>query len=341
MTQHSDQSPAEIADDLLMDGLLRSRHLDVQIDRERRIRALMSSIEDASAEQGGATHTWRPWRLATAAMIGVAVLIGILILDQQTTSAHAELWRSLEAMETRADLSFELRILGPDPGEKSASLAGSNRRRTTDGHLHIRDSKYVITRTLPDGSILAGGFDGEEHWTNLEHVNGNRARVVRGPVRRVEELLSRLSLNLAKELRRLRRMYEIGPPTVESDDKGRRLLHFVGIRRSPKESAGATERRGGPKAAARIDIWLDPTDRQIVQLELSGVPTRPDAPTIDLQLRAVTPPSFPNDYFDLSGHPTLDRAGGRPGRNTDINQVEPERRRRRSPEKSPAAARDA
>ena len=99
-----------------MDGLLRSRHLDVQIDRERRIRALMSSIEDAAADQDAATHAWRPWRLASAAMIGIAVLIGILILDQQTTSAHAELWRSLEAMETRADLSFELRILGPDPG---------------------------------------------------------------------------------------------------------------------------------------------------------------------------------------------------------------------------------
>ena len=341
MTHHADQSPAEIADDLLMDGLLRSRHLDVQIDRERRIRALMSSIEDAAADQDAATHAWRPWRLASAAMIGIAVLIGILILDQQTTSAHAELWRSLEAMETRADLSFELRILGPDPGENSAPLAGPNRRRTTDGYLHIRDSKYVITRTLPDGSTLVGGFDGEEYWTNLDHPSGHRARMVRGPVRRVEELLSRLSLNLAKELRRLRRMYDIGPPVVELDDEGRRLLHFVGTRRPSKESVGETERRGGPKTAARIDIWLDPADRQIVQLELSGVPTRPDAPTIDLQLRAVTPPSLANDYFDPSGHPTVDRAGGRPGRNTDVNQAEPERRRRRSPEKSPAAARDA
>ena len=330
MSRGPEDTPTDIADDLLMDGLLRSRHLDVQIDRERRLRTLMDSIEGMSTEREPGPTSWRPWRLASAAVIGLAVLIGMLVLDRQTSSAHAELWRSLEQMETRADLSFELEILESTPRGEQDPRGPGNRWRATDGMLHIRGPKYVITRTLPDGVVLAGGFDGEAHWSNMQHSDGTSARMVRGPVRRLEELLARLSLNLGKELRRLRRGYDIGPPEVERDADGRRLLHFVGTRRPPKGgSDGDGDRRTGPRTAARIDIWFDPDDRRIVELRLDGLTARPDGPSMDLRLRAIEPPSLPNDFFDASGHPIVERPAAGPGRGNAAKSPDPDRRRRR------------
>ena len=329
MTDPDANSPVDIADDLLVDGLLRSRDLDSRLDRERRIEGLMRRLDEETRDASRVSGAWSGWRLASAATIGVAVVLGLILVSRQSPPAYAELLRTLEAMETRADLSFELEVVGSEPPASPGATREPDRRRIRESVLHIRGPRYVITRALPNGPILAGGFDGSTYWSNVEGAT-DRPASLRVPARRAEELVSRLSVDLSKELRRLRKDYRIGPPTTEVDSNGEPVLHFTGTRREvDRTSARESGRSGYARAAARIDLWLDPVDRKIVQLELSGMRLRPDAPPVDLRLTAIDPPPLADDFFEASGHPVVDREELRSGREGKGQAPDHQRRRRR------------
>ncbi len=337
------QSPRKIADELLIDGLLTSRNQDAEIDRERRIRTLMTSIAEAPPPT---PRSWGRWRFASAAMVFLGVLIALLVFDRQLPSAHAELMRSLEDMESRADLSFELEIMPTQRRDDDSAGVGAGHRRLRDGILHISGPRYVITRSLPDGRTIAGGFDGREYWSNVVREVDGESRKRRQPPKLINDVIAELSVDLAAQLRRLRHAYDIGRPSTEVDPDGRDILHFSGTRRTSgrdlaRSSTRGQDRRLGPRAASRIDLWLDPETDRIVQLELGGIPLGPERPSVDLRLTAIPSPSLPNDYFERSGHAVVELGGSRPDRKGDFNSKDGNRRRQARPEKPQAGRRDA
>lgn len=298
-----------IADDLVVDGLL--RHLTTENEDTRRQR--MQRVHDAIAEQAhSGLHTPHRTRLRTrwgrvlltaaAAIIVISSLV--MVGTPGESEAHAGVRGAIEALRQPGSRRYEVRLTGSD-GE----------RGKTGAVIDIDGSGRVVIRHDPPGADawVVAGRDAQGPWA----VDG-AGLVTRDNVYRFyppwsvddrEPIVDSIDTVLEQLLER----YELELLDPEPLENGGRLLNRI--------RAIRTDRRPGP-APNEVALWLDPDTGMPEQIVLrrhesdEGPGRRPgpgggprhggpgrDGPGIpQVTLRRIDSPDLPAEWFEPAHH---------------------------------------
>lgn len=289
------EAAAKQADELFIHGLLGTLH-DTE-SRGRRVDAAMQAIPAPLARVVRPFSHRRFSRMAGAAVLGVVVIGGVLLMALPVdSSAYATVNASIQAAKTDGMRRYEMRIarLPNDTlPQKPTGVVDSNgpdqflmRIYAPDGHVVVagRDEKgeWAIR--------LDGGIEREhprQAWPSFASVNGEAVFADS-----VDKLLEALETNYTLHAEGL-----VALPN-KPDVKCRHIV---------------ADRNPGParRQAQRVKLWIDPKTKELQRLEMSWPGARL-GPADIADARPDGPMDQPGDGRPDDRGPD-DRRPGRPG----------------------------
>jgi hypothetical protein len=275
----SEESCDEIAESLLVHGLLTDIGLRDDLRESKQLRDVMDRIESESnpdevlAKETQRTNQRRRFTILTTALsIAAAVLVMFVVLGPQKSASAAmtSLEKVLDAVAKPFDRTYRLSVVQEDAQTRPLKRSVKEPVRPVkfedeiDGAvLHVGGiDRFVFVRQLKDGRKRVSGCDGNESWAFREdspvHVSDQLQRY-RGGLPGHKHSLG--FTDMYSQLSMLRDGYEIELIPIEGDGVRTDLERLLCKHRSKKV--------GGPK---QIEIDFDPDTGVIHRMLLSGLP---------------------------------------------------------------------
>ncbi|TWU45108.1 hypothetical protein Q31b_02790 [Novipirellula aureliae] len=289
----------QVAESLLVHGLLSDVGSRDENRDAKRIRNLMSAIDNESAS--GQKPVRRYAILVSTIAIAASLLFAaVLLLPLQNVSAgRLCLEKVIEAAARPFDRTYRVHVVEEYPRDKkprnlSQEAWDREAEQQLDGAtLFVRGAdQYVLTAMLRSGIQRTTGSDGKVSWAFREggpvHVSEDLNRFRGGvpgqqqdiPFMNIHSHLSQLQNGYQIEL-----MHEQGKTT-----DGSVLSQLVGIRKSSEVR--------GPK---QIEIWFDADNGTIHKMLLSGLPRGRGGPK-SLELELIDQSDLAPDFFSHPFH---------------------------------------
>lgn len=312
-----EESCGQIADSLLVHGLLTDLSLRDENRESGRVQALMLAIEseaqvkpavmDRARVLNGMTSTRvlsRPRRwmsIATLLTIAAAVIlmVSMVVPHQNASAAMTSLQKVLEAISLPLDRTYEIHVVEEYPPDKlPRDLQQENRvRKSTEqidgGKLYVRGTdQFVFVRQLSSGGQRVSGCDGVQSWAFYEegpvHVSSDPSRFRGGIPGEKQDMPF---INIHSHLEQLQTSYVVELYSDrEADSNGMLLSRLVGIRKSQEVR--------GPKL---VEIWFDPENGTIHRFFLDGLPRGGGGPK-SASLELVSQSDLGSDFFLHESH---------------------------------------
>ena len=313
-----EESCNDVAESLLIHGLLTDHARRDERRDSARIQALMQAINDESPSEialpntGGtaaATVSKGPMRLVNLATVlaiaaAVIVMVSIVVPHQSASAAMASLEKVLEAIAQTFDRTYEMHVVEEYSRDKQPrNLAQESWERKSGEQiegaiLYVRGADtFVFARKLTAGGQRVSGCDGVQSWAFREdgpvHVSSDLSRF-RGGIPGEQQDMP--FINMHSHLEQLRTGYDVELDQHEEFAfDGKVLSRLVGTRKSQLVR--------GPK---RVEISFDPKNGTIHQLLLDGLPRGGGGPK-SVKLDLVSQSDLGKNFFSHESHHEPDR----------------------------------
>lgn len=295
-------SSEEIADALVIHGLLSDQGLRDEVAESRSLSMIMQRIESELAPEPSAQteihpkHSHRRFAVAAsfvAIAASVMLVFSLLAPGQNASAAITSLEKVILAAAQPTDRTYSVRVTE----EYSASKKPRNlsqeawereaKERIDGARLYVRGvNQFVLSTTLESGTTRTSGCDGQVSWAFRQdgpvHVSTNLQRFRGGIPGQQQDLPF---LNIHSHLSQLQNGYELEltgqQPTSEKTGE---LSHLVGVRQSRDVR--------GPK---QIEIWFDASDGTVHRMVLGGLPRGrggPKSVMLELESQSSLAPNF-------------------------------------------------
>lgn len=298
------QSDSEcIADELLVDALLKGRYRDTPETTAQRIAKARNALEG-----GPRIVSWR-WQAGLSTVAAAVIILGLILTLYSPQTVQADLAPILAAFD-KGDKTYHIDIAA-DPNE-SPQRRGYRRRRSErspafksprraltarrldDATLYVRGLSYVLTCRTGHGGKVTKGFDGKESW--LVYPWGASTRSDDGSLLQKEisdHISSLLFLDLRDMLHEIEENYMLAVPSAGTVEDGQtRMEYYLAERVSRRD-----------RIPHRIELWVDPVTHELHEILCTGVRFHgPRTPRYTLQITLVDTKSLPEDWFTQQAH---------------------------------------
>ncbi|MEM9367567.1 MAG: hypothetical protein AAGD07_16365 [Planctomycetota bacterium] len=302
------EAPHEIADSLLVHGLLTDMSNRDDAEEMNRVSAVMREIdrETASSHVGrnvsvGPTRGRRVALLTSALAVAATIMMMFALFgpNQNVSAAMASLERVMEAAARPFDRTYSIAIVEEYSNEKrprqlSQEAWDRETKKQLDGAtLYVRGAnQYAMTVTLKSGEKRTSGSDGMQSWAFREtgpvHISSDLGRFRGGvpgqqqdiPFLSVHALLSQLTTGY--DMERGDEPLGVG--------ESHPLSQLIGVRRSREVR--------GPK---RVELWFDRESGTVHEMLLEGLPRGGGGPK-SLRLKLIDQSELPADFFSHRSH---------------------------------------
>lgn len=251
-----EESPARVASELFVHGLLGALEEQPTDACERRVRRVMHAIAPPAPIPiaRGRFH----WRAVAAVAAGLALVVLLFLYEQlpleRTAMAEAAIQSAIRASRSPGDQRYEIRIVREGDGELPD---------TAEATIDTRAPNLLLLHAQgPEGRVLIAGRDGEGEWAIRRDGDIERDRA-RGRgiwprwITSNEQAIFADSIDVFLEFLARRYTLSKGEPDPEVPS----LDHIVGVR---KQS-------GGP-SADRVDVFIDRQTNLVERLEMRWSP---------------------------------------------------------------------
>lgn len=301
-------SAEEVADSLLVHGLLADQGRRDDEQEAQRLRSVMARIdseddaESVTLAEAGRTSGRRRFAILTSTLtIAAAVIVMFVVLgpQQNVSAAMASLEKVIEAAAKPFDRTYRVSVIEEYPrGKKPRNLSQEAWEREAEEQidgatLFVRGAnQFVLTVMLRSGVMRTSGCDGEVSWAFREngpvHVSADLSRF-RGGVPGGQQDLP--FMNMHAHLSQLLSGYEV-ELTDEADaaTDGTVLSQLVGVRQSRDVR--------GPK---QIEIWFDADSGTVYTMVLDGLPRGRGGPK-SVMLELEDQSDLAPDFFSHDAH---------------------------------------
>lgn len=279
MTEKTNANPGErsdqIADELVIDGLLSYLHDDDQAGRAKRVERTIDALREDETRTRGARpshrrrgasqgRSRRRWSVSIAALVVIANVLVLVGLPTQP-SALAQVQASIATLSTPGVRRYEVRVeLGP--AEATDEQADAPRLGDPVAFIDMNATTSVVITHKPPFSDhwVTVGRDGQGEWAvdergavTREHARGRfppwsldgRTLMVDAIDRVLEQMLVNYDLRL--------------PDRIDDETTGEERIEIIGTHaagpqgpRPDRVTLLVDPRRGLP---TRIELWWDPS----------------------------------------------------------------------------------
>ena len=304
----------DVADELTVQGWLRSRSARHPVSVQQRLSVMWSVVEReevAASDKRFYSPRSKSFFLVVISGALAAACCWILpsLMTNRADAGAIMLDRIIEVSQRKLDRSYRIEVVEEyDPDRPPKGLTVSPTKVTDEllegAVLYVRSPwEFVFIRRLRDGQRRISGCDGRESWSFQEkgpiHVSHDLNRFRGGMPGQQQDLPL---LSLPHHLEALTNGYEINlPPGVNPPASNSSLSELIATRKS-------TEVRG-PK---RVKIWFNSDSGMIHRMLLEGLPRQGGGPK-SVQLWLISPhllgqTNFEPDFFSHPSHHDPGRA---------------------------------
>ena len=292
-----------LADEMLVDAMLKGRYQDMPESTAQRATRVFQALE---AEPRVISWHWKAGLSTAAAAI---VVIGLMLVLSAPQEVQADLAPILEAFDTgdktyQIDIGidtdqpdfprrFERRRFGPQPPFRSPR--NFIKSRLLDGaSLYTRGRNYVLTCTGPQGNTITKGYDGHESWLATpwgSSIRGQEQSLLREHL--PDHISSLLFLNLRDILHKIQEQYILSAPSPGTPKEAQLQLGYYIAKRITPQS----------RIPECIELWVDARTNQLNQILFTGVRFQNQhMPSYILEIRLLNTEPLPKNWFTREAH---------------------------------------
>ena len=292
-----------VADELLVDAMLKGRYQDTLETTAERIERASRALESIPRILS------RRWKTGLSTAAAAVLVLGLTLVLTSPQGAQADLAQILATFDL-GDKTYQIDIsAGTD--EMSLSRGGVRQRgsgrpsfksprrgmtaRRLDGaSLYVRGRSYVLVCQTRRGGRITKGYDGTESWVVYPwgaSAASEDPNLVKTEI--PDHVSALLFLDLRDTLHQIEKDYELsGPSTGTLEDGQTPMEYYVAERIS---------RRG--KTPVQIEMWVDPVTHELQQIVCTGVRFHgPRTARYALQITLIDTKPLPEDWFRREGH---------------------------------------
>lgn len=295
-----DMDIESVADQLLIDSLLKWKHKDTPKSIDQRVKQVSEGI-DQMHRNYIITH-WKS-KLTVAAAV---IIIGFIMVINSPPTVQADFAAVLNAFDT-GDKIYKINIssqngLDQDRNTRQAqhysyrSPRRGNTTRNLDGAmLYIRQKCYVLKYRTSRGRGITKGFDGNKKWL-INHFR-RQSTLSKDPNSIPSDLPDYISsmmfLNLRDMLHKIEEQYILSEPILNPEtDANQYIQYYVADRIS---------QRG--KMPKHVEIWFDTKVKQVQQIVFTELSFHsPRSPRHNLQIILESTESLSEKWFTPEMH---------------------------------------
>ncbi len=295
--------PEPIADELLVDALLKGRYRDTPETTARRIAQAGRALEAAPR------RIRLRWKAGFSTAAAAVIVLGLILTLYPPQSVQADLAPILGAFD-EGDKTYQIDIAADsnEPAPRrgygrqrlrrrlafKSPRQGMAARRLDGAILYVRGRCYVLTCRTGRGGKITKGFDGKESWLVCPwgaSSRGDDHSLLQQDI--PDHISSLLFLDLRDMLHQIEQDYILSGPSTGTVAGGQTSMEYYVAER--------TRRRD--RLPRRIELWVDPVTHELQQVVCTGVRFRgPRMPRYILRITPIDTKPLPEDWFTQKAH---------------------------------------
>ena len=286
-----DRNIESIADELLVDAMLKGRYQDSPQSIADRVEKACSELDTEHRN-----YIFDHW-LAKVSAVAAVIILGFFLVFNSPQTVYADFAAVLAAFDI-GDKTYQINIdiAADSPQHKYVSPRRGSAAQHLDGaSLYIRQRSYVLDYRTARGRGITKGFDGHSHWLLLHH---RRQSVLSDDPNSLDSELpdyiqELLFMDLRQMLHQIQEKYRLSEPVISQEDGDFSRIHYYVAQR--------INARG--KTPKRIELWFDTTANQLQKIQFSDISfhsARSARYTMQIELVSTEP--LPASWFTPQSH---------------------------------------